>query len=677
MDGKAIAFSFSKKIEKKNLQPSALRGSVLSKDANTAEIIESIEENVIKSNAPLQTETIIPLVKEDRASAIESLRKRAALKKQQNTPAVANDETETKPDRELTLDERAEQALLQEARVHANVTTQRDPGTIEGAGATGKQAGECSTLDDYDEVGVESFGAAMLRGMGWNNDGVGRPKVRKVVPTVGAVNKTLSGVATRAPGISAPQEREEKEALPLVKGALVLVHLGRHKGTYGVVEEVEVEYLLVRRALARSVGGEAVLREVPGNITVVTATHYKQNSRIMNKKMFDEATAEQELKKKKKRKKRSRSSDDSSDADTKEKSGPEQSQGIVKTESLPDHQSSSSSLLKEGVNEEPAEIQNTLKIEQLDDDDNSTNNSETPISTSKHALEESSHKNGVETDDNPVSVPSLKKDKRPVPVDESVSNVAHREETLRSDRKRTSKDCLKYNDGERKNASHRSDRQSPGRRPSKNETKPYSQSSSVRCSEHDARHSSHRDSENERHHHKKSRYYNSESQHKKGSQREGYESRDNKDYLSSKYGDASVNARHGVEGDRQHRGAAEGRKKAPWVREGLTVRIVSEDYKRGKYFKQKVRVMSVLTAVSCECRTEEGKVLRDVPPSCLETVIPKQQPRLVLVLRGQLSGQVAVILEQHKLDQEASVQLLDDRSVIARLGYEDICQYNR
>ena len=53
-----------------------------------------------------------------------------------------------------------------------------------------------------------------------------------------------------------------------------------------------------------------------------------------------------------------------------------------------------------------------------------------------------------------------------------------------------------------------------------------------------------------------------------------------------------------------------------------------------------VIVKFVETAECCECITEEGKTLRDVHPAWLETVIPKVQPQIILIVRGKQQGQV-------------------------------------
>lgn len=52
--------------------------------------------------------------------------------------------------------------------------------------------------------------------------------------------------------------------------------------------------------------------------------------------------------------------------------------------------------------------------------------------------------------------------------------------------------------------------------------------------------------------------------------------------------------------------------------------------------------MSVVTAECCECKAEGGRVLGNIDPAWLETVIPKQPPMVVMVVRGPHNGQVSV-----------------------------------
>ena len=43
----------------------------------------------------------------------------------------------------------------------------------------------------------------------------------------------------------------------------------------------------------------------------------------------------------------------------------------------------------------------------------------------------------------------------------------------------------------------------------------------------------------------------------------------------------------------------------------------------------------------CTCKTEGGKLLEDVSPGMLETVIPRGDEPFVMILRGKYNGQVS------------------------------------
>ena len=51
---------------------------------------------------------------------------------------------------------------------------------------------------------------------------------------------------------------------------------------------------------------------------------------------------------------------------------------------------------------------------------------------------------------------------------------------------------------------------------------------------------------------------------------------------------------------------------------------------------------NVVTAESCECVVDGGQLLGGVDPAWLETVIPKQPPMVVMVVRGRYNGQVSL-----------------------------------
>ncbi len=113
-----------------------------------------------------------------------------------------------------------------------------------------------------------------------------------------------------------------------------------------------------------------------------------------------------------------------------------------------------------------------------------------------------------------------------------------------------------------------------------------------------------------------------------------------------------------------------------WVRPHLRVRFIDQKYKKGRYYKSKMVVEDVLTPEQCSCRSEEdSSFLEDVCPEQLETVIPKKEGSVVMVLRGRWRGRLGEMVKRDKAKCLAVVQMLPDRDEVARLDFDDICEY--
>ncbi|XP_037092240.1 G-patch domain and KOW motifs-containing protein-like [Pollicipes pollicipes] len=121
-------------------------------------------------------------------------------------------------------------------------------------------------------------------------------------------------------------------------------------------------------------------------------------------------------------------------------------------------------------------------------------------------------------------------------------------------------------------------------------------------------------------------------------------------------------------------GAAAPADTAPWVRPQLRVRCIDQSYKKGRYFKEKLTVVDVITRELCVCEDAAGRLLEDVSTARLETVVPRHRPAHVMVLRGQHRAQVGEVIERDQRRCRATVQLLPDRQ-LCTLGYDDICEY--
>ncbi|XP_020627519.1 G patch domain and KOW motifs-containing protein-like isoform X2 [Orbicella faveolata] len=111
-----------------------------------------------------------------------------------------------------------------------------------------------------------------------------------------------------------------------------------------------------------------------------------------------------------------------------------------------------------------------------------------------------------------------------------------------------------------------------------------------------------------------------------------------------------------------------------WLYPQTKVRIISKDFKKGKYYNKKVQVVDVVSRDRCICQTEEGRLLEEVPQSALETVVPKTLDTHVRVVSGQHRGQLAVLLKRDTSKSSAVIQLLLDKNVITA-DYDDICEH--
>eukprot|EP00118_Oscarella_pearsei_P000570 m.5273 g.5273 ORF g.5273 m.5273 type:complete len:455 (+) comp12698_c0_seq2:127-1491(+) len=113
----------------------------------------------------------------------------------------------------------------------------------------------------------------------------------------------------------------------------------------------------------------------------------------------------------------------------------------------------------------------------------------------------------------------------------------------------------------------------------------------------------------------------------------------------------------------------------PWLMPDIRVRVVSKKYHRGVYYNEKVSVIDVVSIDRCVCKTDEGKLLEDVPQKVLETVVPRQTNAVVSIVLGKHKGQLGKVIERNKSKCRAEVQLLRDRNKLVRLDYGQISEY--
>ncbi len=113
-----------------------------------------------------------------------------------------------------------------------------------------------------------------------------------------------------------------------------------------------------------------------------------------------------------------------------------------------------------------------------------------------------------------------------------------------------------------------------------------------------------------------------------------------------------------------------------WLWPNLKVRIIDKNYKNGKYYKEKVNIIDVMTPTKCCCKTYDKKLLDDIDLKMLETVIPRQNNSNIMILFGKYKQQLGLIVDRDKSRSEAKVQLLNDKTIILTLNYDQICEFS-
>ncbi|KAE9421897.1 hypothetical protein Angca_005601, partial [Angiostrongylus cantonensis] len=96
-----------------------------------------------------------------------------------------------------------------------------------------------------------------------------------------------------------------------------------------------------------------------------------------------------------------------------------------------------------------------------------------------------------------------------------------------------------------------------------------------------------------------------------------------------------------------------------WVRADLLVRFVDEDYKKGRYFREKMRVVDVASRKNICLEDSQGKMHYGIRQSWLETVLPRLEKSRVMIVRGKHKGCSATIEDKDKRSCTVVARLLN------------------
>uniref|UniRef100_G3MNR2 G-patch domain-containing protein n=2 Tax=Amblyomma TaxID=6942 RepID=G3MNR2_AMBMU len=290
-----LSFKFTKKVGSKVLSSDRSKiecGSHVEKD-----YVVSVDDSIVKSSQPKaeKKELVIPLIRNN-VWRIPKAEKSSVQKSSEET---------SKPnegDAELTLEQQAIKEILADAagsRESDSKGATEDmsiPLLVQNKVPEGYETDEKvdvslraeePTLDDYENVPIEEYGLAMLRGMGWNP---GKPigaRCTQIAKPIEAVMrpKGLGLGAEGKMGKPPPMVAKEEGELVLKTGAYVRIEQGPNKDLYGQVEGLDDENARVIVKLA--LGGKAVsVSEL--FVALVSKKEYQRDGKLLNKEKYDD-----------------------------------------------------------------------------------------------------------------------------------------------------------------------------------------------------------------------------------------------------------------------------------------------------------------------------------------------------------------------------------------------------
>jgi G patch domain/KOW motif-containing protein len=213
--------------------------------------------------------------------------KRALILEAQQANEAWNERNENGTVHIHTIEQDSTNTFMNNLETEENITEEKD---IENA--------------DYDQVPIEEFGMAVLRGMGYKEDvGLGISNKKKIdvfVPEtrprglgLGADRKILENLNKLKRNLK-QAGIDEKDDLCFEKGAFVLIEKGPHQDQYGTIESIEED--TARLTVSLAIGGTNKKKEVISisqyNVKLVTEKEFLKYSKYVNKSKAEQVEKE-------------------------------------------------------------------------------------------------------------------------------------------------------------------------------------------------------------------------------------------------------------------------------------------------------------------------------------------------------------------------------------------------
>ncbi|UJR10070.1 hypothetical protein I4U23_014292 [Adineta vaga] len=286
--------------------------STTNSNGQQLELVTGFDNGEIKSNASaiVKKELIIPsqpnahhqffkikkatekkTISNEAINQMDDEAKRALILDAQAANEAWNDRNENGPVRVHTIEQDSANTFMTNSGNETNTTAEvEEEKVVDNA--------------DYDQVPIEDFGMAVLRGMGYKEEtglgisnkkqtdvfvpqsrprGLGLGADRKVLEKINQLKRNL-----KKAGI------DEKDDLCYEKGAFVLIEKGPHQGLYGTIESIEED--VARFTVSLAIGGTNRKKEVISisqySVKLVTEKEFLKYSKYVNKSKADQVEKE-------------------------------------------------------------------------------------------------------------------------------------------------------------------------------------------------------------------------------------------------------------------------------------------------------------------------------------------------------------------------------------------------
>jgi len=324
--GTGFSFGFSRKQESKKLEKSIVSETV--DDKQETDYVLSLEGKKVKSTNAEEDKTpkeyVIPLIRQNKWRGDDKL-KNITSDSDENSSSTKEESNSKQHDEKavesLSLEEIAAKEILLAASRHNETWEDRGkpddslsiPLLMQNKVPDGFESED--KLDvalrpdvpddaDYDQIPIEHFGMAMLRGMGWTEKrGVGK-KGQNVAPIdalprpkglgLGAERSNTDKSSSRSGKVN---DSEKEQNLVLKKGAYCFVTNGINKDLYGVVDGLDEDN---SRAMVKLTLSGKTISIMQCHVQVVTKKDYDKSSKVLNKAKADKFKEDEEKKMEKK-----------------------------------------------------------------------------------------------------------------------------------------------------------------------------------------------------------------------------------------------------------------------------------------------------------------------------------------------------------------------------------------